>query len=348
MFPGRAVSLVVTLTLAFLVALSNCVPITGASYNGNSKNPTNVTANAVLAPPTLLTASISGNSIILNWTATASTWATGYVVYRSTTAGSGYAQIGSNITPYTNTTYTDSTATPGVAYYYVLRSYYQSWTSAFSNEATGTVPAPIALIQSATGIGSTVGTITATFPNFPTQNNLLVAIAGTYENAALTAPAGWSVAINPAGTAGFPSQAIFYKVAGAGESKTVNVTTAATTNATGIQIFEYSNIATTSPLDVTRNQLTVSPNPSTGTLTTTNASDLIIVGMTVWNASTISSFTNSFTQRTGFAGPLGPYSVVFGSADRVVSATGGYSTVATTNAGSNPNGREQIVAFKHK
>jgi len=99
----------------------------------------NTFSTDTLAPPTGLTATVVGSSIRLDWTATVDTYASGYYVLRSTTSGGPYGQIGS-ATPRTATTYTDNTAAAGTRYYYVLRSYYQNWQSANSNEANAAVP----------------------------------------------------------------------------------------------------------------------------------------------------------------------------------------------------------------
>lgn len=74
----------------------------------------------------------------LTWTATPDTYATGYQVLRSTTSGSGYAQVGS-VTPRTTTTFTDNTVSPLTTYYYVVRAVANSWTSVLSNEVSATV-----------------------------------------------------------------------------------------------------------------------------------------------------------------------------------------------------------------
>jgi hypothetical protein len=89
-----------------------------------------------LDPPTGLSAT-GGTSASLSWTATVDTYASGYEVWRSTTSGSGYA-LTSTVTPRSATTTTD---TPGGAgtYYYVLRSYFQNWRSANSNQASATI-----------------------------------------------------------------------------------------------------------------------------------------------------------------------------------------------------------------
>ncbi|HEY4632524.1 MAG TPA: hypothetical protein VIH00_01300 [Candidatus Limnocylindrales bacterium] len=86
-----------------------------------------------LDPPTSLSAT-PGATVALAWTVTPDAYATGYQVLRSTTSGSGYSQVGT-ATPQSATAYTDTPAGAGT-YYYVLRSYYQNWTSVDSNEAS--------------------------------------------------------------------------------------------------------------------------------------------------------------------------------------------------------------------
>jgi hypothetical protein len=86
----------------------------------------------ILDPPTNL--DVSGPLLIktLTWTATVDTRATGYLVFRSTTSGGPYALV-ATVTPRTTTTYTDVVVGLGTRYY-VLQSYYGSWTSANSNQ----------------------------------------------------------------------------------------------------------------------------------------------------------------------------------------------------------------------
>ena len=70
----------------------------------------------------------------LAWTATVDTRATGYLVLRGTASGGPYTQI-ATITSRTTTTYQDTVPLPGF-YYYVLQTYFASWTSANSNQAS--------------------------------------------------------------------------------------------------------------------------------------------------------------------------------------------------------------------
>jgi fibronectin type 3 domain-containing protein len=69
------------------------------------------------AAPTNLSALADGSDISLDWDdSTEPDWGS-YAVYRSTTSGSGYTRIASGLTA---SAYTDTTATGGVTYYYVV------------------------------------------------------------------------------------------------------------------------------------------------------------------------------------------------------------------------------------
>lgn len=92
----------------------------------------------VLAPPTDLTAT-GGTTVTLSWIATPKTWATGYTVWRASSPSGTYSQIAS-VSPRTTVTYLDSPAVG--TYYYQVRAYYQSWTSAFEGPVSATVASP--------------------------------------------------------------------------------------------------------------------------------------------------------------------------------------------------------------
>ncbi|MGJ8650175.1 MAG: discoidin domain-containing protein [Opitutaceae bacterium] len=86
--------------------------------------------------PTGLTADSSSNQVVLDWGAVAG--ATGYTVKRATTTGGPYTTIG---TP-TGITFTDSTASSGTYYYYVV-------TATVSGSETGSSNEVISIIGSA-------------------------------------------------------------------------------------------------------------------------------------------------------------------------------------------------------
>lgn len=107
-------------------------------FIGQAANAGNTFTTDTLNAPTGLTATVVGSAIRLNWTATVDTYASGYIVFRSTTSGSGYGQI-TSVAPRTVTTYTDNTVAVGTPYYYRLKTYFQNWLSVYSNEASAMV-----------------------------------------------------------------------------------------------------------------------------------------------------------------------------------------------------------------
>jgi Malectin domain/Putative Ig domain len=81
----------------------------------------------------------AAHSVMLNWTASPSSGVTGYNVYRSTAAGSGYTKINSSVV--SGLTYTDATVIGGVTYYYVTTSVDSSGDeSSYSQQVTMIVP----------------------------------------------------------------------------------------------------------------------------------------------------------------------------------------------------------------
>ncbi len=107
-------------------------------------NDSNSYATDTLDPPTALLAT-GGSSITLNWTPTADTYAAGHRILRSATSGGPYSQI-AEVTPRTTSTYVDSPASG--TYYYVARSFFQSWESANSNQAPATVGSTTSVVGS--------------------------------------------------------------------------------------------------------------------------------------------------------------------------------------------------------
>jgi dextranase len=91
-------------------------------------------ANTAPAAPTGLTATTGDNSVSLDWNDNIEPDLASYTVYRSTTSGSGYASIASEVM---TSAYTDNTAVNGTRYYYVVKAADNlSLASGNSNEAT--------------------------------------------------------------------------------------------------------------------------------------------------------------------------------------------------------------------
>lgn len=96
-------------------------------------------STAQLAPPTnpgtaagTCIVAVS-DSIVVTWTASTSTWADGYEILRSISAGGPYSVVGSAAGAAT-TSYTDSPLAFSTTYYYVVRSMKGAWRSSVTTE----------------------------------------------------------------------------------------------------------------------------------------------------------------------------------------------------------------------
>jgi len=204
----------------------------------------------------------------------------------------------------------------------------------------GQARAAISLVQTANGISTGTIPAQATFPATPTQDNLLVAIAGIRESETISAPSGWSTAINQTGS---PGQAIFYKIAGASEPTTVAVSTSGTTRK-GLHIYEYSGVNT---LDQVSSDTGTGTAVSSGSVTTTSADEAIIAGLVinVEGSFNDASWTNSFTEENDFSNDGVAFLIsTYAGADRILSTTGAYSTTVTASLSGAWRG--QIASFK--
>jgi rhamnogalacturonan endolyase len=112
--------------------------------------------------PGNLTALGGNGQVVLRWPAAPG--AVSYNILRSTTSGSGYATIASNITgPVSGSTndiatYTDSTAANGTPYYYVIQSVNSSGSSANSVQVSATPSSSAPSAPAApTGVSATAG-----------------------------------------------------------------------------------------------------------------------------------------------------------------------------------------------
>lgn len=106
-------------------------PVTQAVFTA-TRTSTATLGTGTIAPPTALSAT-GGSLATLHWTASTTSAATGYRVFRTATSGSGYGQVGT-VTPVSATGTTDGPAAG--TWYYVLQTYLGTWTSVSSNEAS--------------------------------------------------------------------------------------------------------------------------------------------------------------------------------------------------------------------
>ncbi len=124
---------VLLLTINLLVSCGG-----SGSSNGGGGGGGGVT---VPGAPTGFTATAGNQQVALSWNAVSG--AANYHVKRSTTSGSGYAQIASPST----TTYTDTGVTNGTTYYYVVTAVNSAGESGNSAEASAKPAVPIVAVQ---------------------------------------------------------------------------------------------------------------------------------------------------------------------------------------------------------
>jgi len=97
--------------------------------------------SAPTAPSALTAAAVSAGQVSLSWTASSSSCAVNYTVFRSTTSGftpSVANQVASGVS---STSYTDDTAGGGTTYYYLVEEVDGGGASPASNQASATTPA---------------------------------------------------------------------------------------------------------------------------------------------------------------------------------------------------------------
>jgi rhamnogalacturonan endolyase len=119
--------------------------------------------------PSSVVAYPGNHAVLVSWPVTPG--ATSYRIYRSTTNGSGYGLLASNLSGPVcgsgpgNSTYLDNTAVNGTAYYYVIQSINPTGNSANSvqsNAATPTAGGPIAAPATVSGLTTSTGNGTVT------------------------------------------------------------------------------------------------------------------------------------------------------------------------------------------
>jgi predicted ribosomally synthesized peptide with SipW-like signal peptide len=122
--------------LLVVAAVAAGVGGTLAAFTSIAQNTGSEFSIDALAAPADLSA--SGNpDVTLSWTASTSSWASGYRVYRGTSSGGPYSEIGT-VDGVSTTTFND---TPGAGtFYYVVRAFLggTTWTSPATNEVGAT------------------------------------------------------------------------------------------------------------------------------------------------------------------------------------------------------------------
>jgi glucose/arabinose dehydrogenase len=210
----------------------------------------------------------------------------------------------------------------------------------------GSASGAIAFVQVNSAVPqSSPGSVNVTFTAAQVAGDLNVVVVGWNDATAhvqtVTDSRGntYLPAVGPTVLPGSLSQTLYFAAnigaAGAG-SNVVTVTFDAPAAFPDIRIAEYSGIATSSPVDVVAGAVGTSASSSSGSVTTTNANDLL-VGANIVTTSTSGPGTN-FTSRI-ITNPDGDILM-----DRIVAATGSYN--ATAPLTSSGGWVMQMVAFR--
>ncbi len=313
----------------------------------NTATATTVGSQPPTAPSNLTATAASSSQINLSWTAsTSSIGLANYVVQRCQGAGcTNFAQIA---TP-TATTYTDTGLTPGTSYSYQVEAIdIEGNVSPFSNTATATTPLPATTITYVQGAYSTPQSsptsASVTFTAAQAAGDLNVVVVGwnnstsTVSSVVDTKGNTYTLAVGPTVQSPVASQSIYYAkniVAAAAGANAVTVTFSAAAAYPDIRILEYTGADPNNPVDVTAAGTGSSATSSSGSATTTNATDLIFGANLVQTTTTGPG--SGFTSRL-LTSPDGDI-----AEDEMVTAIGSYSATAPLSSG---QWIMQMVAFR--
>src|SRR5216684_2907304 len=206
--------------------------------------------------------------------------------------------------------------------------------------------APIAFVQSNSATPQTPQTsVTITYTAAQTAGDLNVVVVGWNDTTAKVSSVvdskgnTYALAAAPVVQTGVATQAIYYAkniVSAAAGANTVTVTFSVAANFADIRIAEYSGIDPVNPLDVSAGAQGNTATSNSGSVTTTNANDLLVGGNLVQVTSTGPG--TGYTSR----GITGDGDIL---EDRVVTVTGSYS--ATANLSTVQPWIMQMAAFRN-
>jgi hypothetical protein len=301
-------------------------------------------------PPTApanLKAAATGAQINLSWTAsTDNVGVTGYRVERCQGVGcSNFTQIATT----TTTSYDNTGLTAGTSYSYrILASDAGGNLSPYSNivsATTASAATTITYIQGAYATPQTPQTtVTVSFPAAQAAGDLNVVVVGWNDSTATVSTIRdksgntYTRAVGPTIQSGVASQSIYYAkniAAAAAGANTVTITFSRAAIYPDIRILEYKGADPNSPVDVTAAGTGNGATSSSGSVTTTSATDLI------FGANLVQTITT--TSGSGFASHLLTKPDGDIAEDRLVTSAGSYSATAPLNSG---QWIMQLVAFR--
>ena len=300
---------------------------------GNLSAFSNIASATTQAPPTApsnLTATAASTSQI-NLSSTASTSTVGlrnYIVQRCQGAGcTNFAPIASP----TGTSYSDTSLTSSTSYSYQVQAIDTAGNlSPYSNVASATTPPFVGYVQGNYATPQTPQTtVNVTFNAAQVAGDLNVVVVGWKDSTAtvnaVTDGSGnaYSLAVGPTVQMGIASQSIYYAkniTPAAAGANTVTVTFSSAAVYPDIRILEYNGADPNNPLDGTAANTGNSATSSSGSVTTTNATDLI------FGANLVQTFTTG--PGSGFTAELLTSPAGDIAEDQMVTASGSYGASA--------------------
>ena len=316
---------------------------------GNLSAFSNMASATTQAPPTApsnLTATAASTSQInVSWTASTSTVGLrNYIVQRCQGAGcTNFAQIASP----TGTSYSDTGLTSSTSYSYQVQAIDTVGNlSPYSIVASATTPPFVGYVQGNYGTPQTPQTtVNVTFTAAQVAGDLNVVVVGWKDSTAIvntvTDGSGnaYTLAVGPTVQTGIASQSIYYAkniTSAAAGANTVTVTFSSAAVYPDIRILEYNGADPNNPVDGTAANTGNSATSSSGSVTTTNATDLL------FGAILVQTFTTG--PGSGFTAELltSPDGNI--AEDQMVTASGSYG--ASAPLGVAGPWIMQIVAFR--
>ena len=312
--------------------------VTAVNGSGESGYSNQASAATIPAPPTGLSATGGNTQVTLGWNA--STGATSYKVYRSTTNGGPYAVIATN----TTTSYTNTGLANGTTYYYVVTAVNSTGESGYSNQASATPSgsgSTISFVRVAQGVTANNTNVSVTMAN-NAGDTLVVAIRMGNAGAQVIVPS------NVRDTSGNTYTLVNYANQGSGNDRgsaflvatnvpaaSANTITFDTTgdpgywgpiNGQAIVVEEFANVSRVETNGTATTGYTQTATISSGSLTTTNSGDLLVF-------ETDSQGTgSSWTAGSGYTIPANGQNLFQAMEYFVAGAGGAYSTSVTYNS----------------
>lgn len=286
-----------------------------ASFSAVTQSSANRVVAGDVVPPTSVAASGQAGGVVrVTWTATTTSFATGYSIYRSTTSGGPWTLAGT-VGGLTTVQFDDS---PGAGdWYYVVRATYQNWTSANSNQAGA-----VTVLAAPAGVGSAVQSDGRTLRVTWSQSASTAATGyAIYRGTSASGP--WSLASSVGGRATVlyddvpPSDgAWFYVVRATGAGGVSSQDSSASPSATSLTLDHFSFAA-------------IPTDQNSG-----RSFSVTMTAQTISNA-TVTGFTQSATLSTNNGASIspatsGPFSA--GVKTVSVSVSGSYSASQTITA----------------